>query len=198
LVVLDSLLDSLSWRVDSARAEPIADMMASSLAALVALVALNAPVIDARGGKGCLGAGGCGKPLVNPCIDASGPYAKQPWCDHTKPIDERVADAVSRLSLPEKICSLDTRGCANPSLGLPDYNWWSEASSGVDNAHAATKFAYPITTAMSFNKSMWHAVGHAIGHEARALMNAGAAESTYWAPVVNLAREPRWGRNIGA
>lgn len=43
---------------------------------------------------------------------------------------------------------------------------------------------------MSFNRSMWHAVGHAIGHEARALMNAGLAQSTYWAPVVNLAREP--------
>ena len=49
---------------------------------------------------------------------------------------------------------------------------------------------------MSFNKTMWHSVGHAIGHEARALMNAGLAQSTYWAPVVNLAREPRWGRNI--
>ena len=110
--------------------------------------------------------------------------------------DERVADAVSRLTLPEKICSLGTSGCPNPSLGLPDYNWWSESSTGVDSgtpSGEATKFAYPITTAMSFNRSMWHAVGHAIGHEARALMNAGRAQSTFWAPVVNLAREPRWG-----
>ena len=64
--------------------------------------------------------------------------------------DERVADAVSRLTLPEKICSLDTSGCPNPSLGLPDYNWWSEASTGVDNGQRgteATKFPYPITTA---------------------------------------------------
>ena len=38
--------------------------------------------------------------------------------------------------------------------------------------------------------------GRQIGHEARALMNAGQAGSTFWAPVVNLAREPRWGRNI--
>ena len=135
------------------------------------------------------GFGGCGKALVNPCINASSPYAKQLWCDSTKPIAARAKDAVSRLSLKEKVCSLDTGGCDNPSLGLPDYNWWSEASSGVDNnAHAATKFAYPITTAMSFNKSMWHAVGHAIGHEARALMNAGLAQSSFWAPVVNLVR----------
>ena len=131
-----------------------------------------------------------------PCLQSTQPYAKQPWCDHTKSIEERAADAVSRLTLPEKICSLDTSGCPNPSLGLPDYNWWSEASSGVSNSHEATKFPFPITTGMSFNKTMWHSVGHAIGHEARALMNAGLAQSTYWAPVVNLAREPRWGRNI--
>ena len=52
------------------------------------------------------------------------------------------------------------------------------------------------TTAGSFNRSVWKATGHAIGVEARAFMNAGNAYSTYWAPVVNLAREPRWGRNL--
>ena len=71
---------------------------------------------------------------------------QQLWCDATKPIDARVADAVSRLTLPEKICSLDTSGCPNPSLGLPDYNWWSEASTGVsNNADSSTKFPFPIT-----------------------------------------------------
>ena len=40
------------------------------------------------------------------------------------------------------------------------------------------------------------AAGEQIGREARAFMNVGNAWSTYWAPVVNLAREPRWGRNI--
>jgi hypothetical protein len=100
----------------------------------------------ARGGKGCEGDGGCGKALVNPCIDPSSNQSKLLWCDHTQPISARAKDAVSHLTQAEKICSLDTGGCANPSLGLPDYNWWSEASSGVGNhAHAATKFActYP-------------------------------------------------------
>jgi beta-D-xylosidase 4 len=53
-----------------------------------------------------------------------------------------------------------------------------------------------VTPGMSFNKTLWNKVGRAIGHEARALMNAGLAGSTFWAPVVNLAREPRWGRNV--
>ena len=63
-------------------------------------------------------------------------------------------------------------------------------------AAASTKFAFPITLGMSFNRSLWRATGNQIGREARAMMNAGNGYSTFWAPVVNLAREPRWGRNI--
>ena len=177
--------------------------------------------------------------LVNPCLDATQPYAKQPWCawaslhllprhtrshDAARPtrppmpltaallarphlragnasldIDTRAADMVSRMDLKkEKIPNLDTSGSAIPSLGLPGYNWWEEASSGVSvqAPRGTTKFAYPITTGMSFNRTLWQLTGRQIGHEARALMNAGAAGSTFWAPVINLAREPRWGRNI--
>ena len=49
---------------------------------------------------------------------------------------------------------------------------------------------------MSFNRSLWKATGALIGTEARALMNLGKAGSDFWAPVVNLARDGRWGRNI--
>ena len=69
----------------------------------------------------------------------------------------------------------------------------------MNNDHTTpyeTNFAFPITTAMSFNRSLWKATGAQIGREARAFMNQGNAWSTYWAPVINLAREPRWGRNI--
>ena len=54
-----------------------------------------------------------------------------------------------------------------------------------------TKFAYPITTAMSFNRTLWKATGAAIGREARALMNSGAAFSTFWAPVADRAATER-------
>jgi hypothetical protein len=59
-----------------------------------------------------------------------------------------------------------------------------------------TKFAFPITTGMSFNRTLWSLTGRQIGREARAMMNVGTAYSTFWAPVINLAREPRWGRNL--
>jgi pre-mRNA-splicing factor SYF2/beta-D-xylosidase 4 len=100
------------------------------------------------------------------------------------------------MTLAEKIGNLNTNAPEIKSLGLNAYNWWSESSSGVDAPTPTTKFAFPITTGMSFNRTLWKLTGRQIGHEARALMNVGKGLSTFWAPVVNLAREPRWGRNI--
>ena len=101
---------------------------------------------------------------------------------------------------PSPPANLNTGGTAIPSLGLNSYDWWEEASTGVSNLGSehtpTTKFAFPITTGMSFNRTLWQLTGRQIGHEARSLMNAGQAGSTFWAPVINLAREPRWGRNI--
>jgi beta-glucosidase-like glycosyl hydrolase len=51
-----------------------------------------------------------------------------------------------------------------------------------------------ITTASSFNASLFRAIGVAISTEARAMNNAGQAGLTYWAPNVNIFRDPRWGR----
>eukprot|EP00937_MAST-01D_sp_MAST-1D-sp2_P000103 g103.t1 len=141
-------------------------------------------------------------PLNNPCIDSSANFSLMPWCNHLLPIDVRVADMVSRMTIAEKIAQLDTEAPAIASLGLAPYNWWSEATHGLSHVNnsrptpASTNFAFPITTAAAFNRSLWRATGAAISREARAFMNAGHAYSTYWAPVVNLAREPRWGRNI--
>ncbi len=62
----------------------------------------------------------------------------------------------------------------------------------------ASNFPLPITSSCSFNRSLWTATGRQIGREARAFMNQGAAYGTYWAPVINVARDPRWGRNLEA
>ena len=136
--------------------------------------------------------------LINPCLNKSSVFASYPFCDNTLSLDARVTDAVSRMTMEEKINALGTGTSAIPSLGLPAYNWWSEASSGVASGRntQTTKFAFPITTGMSFNRTMWRKTGAQIGKEARAMMNAGNGYSTFWAPVINLAREPRWGRNI--
>jgi beta-glucosidase-like glycosyl hydrolase len=126
--------------------------------------------------------------------------ARLPFCNASLGLEVRVADAVSRLTLAEKIAALGTGEAPLPSIDLPGYNWWSEATHGIshvvndESTPFESNFAFPITTACSFNRSLWKATGTQIGREARAFMNAGNAFSTFWAPVVNIARDPRWGR----
>jgi hypothetical protein len=133
---------------------------------------------------------------------ATKPYHNQSWCDPALPVEQRIDDMISRMSLPEKIASLASSNNAIPSLGLPSYSWRSEAEHGIEYARFdqltpyATDFAFPTTLAMSFNKSLARAVGSQVGAEARALMNVGNADSTFWTPVINLGRDPRWGRNF--
>ena len=140
--------------------------------------------------------------LNNPCLDTTKPYKDQPWCNASLGYQERINDIISRMSLPEKISALDTVTPAINSLGTVPYNWWSEATHGISHVRNSpetpyeSNFAFPITTAMSYNRSLWKATGFQIGLEGRAFMNTGDAWSTFWAPVINLAREPRWGRNI--
>ena len=83
------------------------------------------------------------KELVNPCLDTKGKFASMPFCDATLDIDARVADAVSRLTIAEKISALGTGTGALPSLGLPPYNWWSEATHGISHVRndATTPYA---------------------------------------------------------
>ena len=144
--------------------------------------------------------------LNNPCDQA--PYSSMPWCNASLPLDARSADAVERMTLQEKFAALGTGRSADASagpsswavasLGLREYNWWNEASHGVAS-HGntpTTNFVLPLTAAQAFNRTLWHATGRQIGREARAAMNLGRAYSTFWAPVVNLASEPRWGRNL--
>eukprot|EP01126_Amoeba_proteus_P045003 TRINITY_DN5024_c0_g4_i1.p1 TRINITY_DN5024_c0_g4~~TRINITY_DN5024_c0_g4_i1.p1 ORF type:complete len:239 (+),score=18.48 TRINITY_DN5024_c0_g4_i1:56-772(+) len=113
--------------------------------------------------------------LSNPCLNHSQPYHMMPFCDPSLDMDLRVKDAVSRMTLSEKINSLGTDAAAIQSLGTVAYNWWSEATHGIatfrtDNKTPfTTNFAFPITTAMSFNRSLWWSTASHIAHEARTL-----------------------------
>jgi len=55
----------------------------------------------------------------------------------------------------------------------------------------ATSFPEPILTAASFNITLFNAIGSAVSDEARAMNNVGTAGETFWAPNINLARDPR-------
>ncbi|RZS28806.1 hypothetical protein BHM03_00062455 [Ensete ventricosum] len=125
-------------------------------------------------------------------ISATPPFACNPassstptfgFCNTTLPIDKRVNDLISRLTLEEKIQQLDHKAAEIPRLGVPKYNWWSEALHGLAwGVHfdpiipGATSFPQVILTAASFNPDLWY----------RGL--------TFWSPNVNIFRDPRWGR----
>ncbi|KAB1199837.1 putative beta-D-xylosidase 7 [Morella rubra] len=151
--------------------------------------------------------------------DSSNPSTKSyAFCKTSLPIKERVQDLVSRLTLDEKISQLVNSAPPIPRLGIPGYEWWSEALHGVANAgpgirfdgtiQAATSFPQVILTAASFDAHIWYRIGqashchyycyrasHVIGTEARAVYNAGQAKGmTFWAPNINIFRDPRWGR----
>ncbi|KAF3457102.1 hypothetical protein FNV43_RR01759 [Rhamnella rubrinervis] len=126
------------------------------------------------------------------------------FCGMSVPISERVTDLIGRLTLQEKILLLVNNATALPRLGIESYEWWSEALHGVSNVGPGTKFggdfpgatSFPqvITTAASFNDSLWELIGQVVSDEARAMYNGGAAGLTYWSPNVNILRDPRWGR----
>ncbi|XP_022926343.1 probable beta-D-xylosidase 5 [Cucurbita moschata] len=108
------------------------------------------------------------------------------------------------MTLSEKVAQLghDAPGVAR--LGLPPYNWWSEALHGISNVGPGTQFdnvvpgatSFPnvINMAASFNEAMWKTVGQVVSTEGRAMFNLGRAGLTFWSPTINVVRDPRWGR----
>ncbi|CAN0888847.1 Probable beta-D-xylosidase 2 [Linum grandiflorum] len=126
------------------------------------------------------------------------------FCQTKLGIRERVKDLIGRLTLKEKVGLLVNNAGGVPRLGIKEYEWWSEALHGVSDVGPGTKFggvfpgatSFPqvITTAASFNVTLWEAIGKVVSDEARAMYNGGAGGLTYWSPNVNVVRDPRWGR----
>ncbi|RZB69442.1 probable beta-D-xylosidase 7 [Glycine soja] len=137
--------------------------------------------------------------------DSSSNSPYYPFCNTRLPITKRAQDLVSRLTLDEKLAQLVNTAPAIPRLGIPSYQWWSEALHGVADAgfgirfngtiKSATSFPQVILTAASFDPNLWYQISKTIGKEARAVYNAGQATGmTFWAPNINVFRDPRWGR----
>lgn len=126
------------------------------------------------------------------------------FCNTSFKTAARVADLVKRLTLEEKIGFLVNSAASVSRLGIPKYEWWSEALHGVSyvgpGTHfnsvvpGATSFPQVILTAASFNASLFEAIGKVVSTEARAMYNVGLAGLTFWSPNVNIFRDPRWGR----
>jgi beta-glucosidase len=115
--------------------------------------------------------------------------------------EERAADLVRRMTLEEKVSQLVNSARAIPRLGVPAYNWWSEALHGVQVA-GTTEFPEPIGLAATFDAPGIHEMAQDIGIEGRVVhaeaVRAGGSPIfhglDFWAPNVNIFRDPRWGR----
>jgi beta-glucosidase len=124
--------------------------------------------------------------------------------DPARPLAERVADLVSRMTLAEKISQMVHTAPAIERLGIPAYDWWNECLHGVARSGIATVFPQAIGMAATWDVDLIRHAAEAIGDEARAKHHAAAKAAggdsakyyglTFWTPNINIFRDPRWGR----
>ncbi len=109
---------------------------------------------------------------------------------------------VEKMTVEEKLSQLLFNSPAIERLGISSYNWWNEACHGVARAGVATVFPQSIGMAASFNPYLVNEVAKAVADEGRAKYNKSVRRGdrdiykglTFWAPNINIFRDPRWGR----
>ncbi len=125
-------------------------------------------------------------------------YKKYPYFDPNLPLQQRVSDLLSRMTLEEKVSQMVDKAVPIERLGIPEYKWWNECLHGV-MAKDVTIFPQAIGLASTWDPQLIFEAATAISDEARALNRKGTDERrvgglTYWSPTINIARDPRWGR----
>ena len=120
-----------------------------------------------------------------------------PFRDPNLPVSKRIDDLLSHLTLDEKISLLHQYEPAIPRLGIQSFRTGTEALHGVAWLGKTTVFPQAIGLASTWDPALIRQVGSAVGDEARGFQQTRPAGwgLNLWAPVVNLLRDPRWGRN---
>jgi beta-glucosidase len=125
-----------------------------------------------------------------------------PFRNHSLPVDDRVNDLISRLTLEEKVLQMQNSAPAIPRLGIPEYNWWNECLHGVARNGIATVFPQAIGMAATWDPALIGREADVISTEARAKHHENERNGergiyqglTFWSPNINIFRDPRWGR----
>ncbi|MBV9183777.1 MAG: glycoside hydrolase family 3 C-terminal domain-containing protein [Acidobacteria bacterium] len=139
--------------------------------------------------------------IVLACAAWAQELSNLPFMNPKLSTEERAADLVKRMTLEEKTSQLVNQARAIPRLGVPAYDWWSEALHGVA-VNGTTEFPEPIGLAATFDTAGIHEMATVIGVEGRIkhAQDERAGHSNifegldFWAPNVNIFRDPRWGR----
>jgi len=138
-----------------------------------------------------------GVPLAAVAQDAS----KPPYMNPELRPEVRAKDLVGHMTLEEKASQLVNEARAIPRLKVPSYDWWSESLHGVA-VSGTTEFPEPVGLAATFDAPAIHEMAIAIGTEGR-IVNAHSVKDgnssifhglDFWAPNLNIFRDPRWGR----
>ena len=139
------------------------------------------------------------KPGSAPAVD---PAVTAIWRNPDRPASERVTALMSQLTPTEKISLLYFLAPAIPRLGIRAYDHGDECLHGLVRPGNNTVFPQAIALGATFDPALVQQMAAAISDEARARWNAAGGEHlgkysdvlTVWSPVVNMARDPRWGR----
>ena len=148
--------------------------------------------------------------ILSVCLFSTDSFAKStaqdistyPYMNTSLSFEERAKDLVSRMTLEEKVSQMQNDAPAIDRLGIQKYEWWNECLHGVARAGLATVFPQAIGLASMWDPDFMNMIATAISDEARAKHEKAASEGnfgryyglTFWTPVVNIARDPRWGR----
>jgi len=124
---------------------------------------------------------------------ATSSEAGPPGGRNTSWADERVRALIAQMTTSQKLKQLLHVAPAIPQLGLSSYNYWSEGLHGV-LTDGATSFPQAIALASAWDPGLLQRVASAIGDEARGFNVRAKKGLTYWSPVINMLRDPRWGR----
>lgn len=119
-----------------------------------------------------------------------------------KEYTRKAKELVAQMTLEEKVAQTLYQAPEIERLGVKAYNWWNEALHGVARAGTATVFPQAIGLAATFDEDLLEEIGDAVSTEARAKFNMQQKGKdtdiykglTFWAPNVNIFRDPRWGR----
>jgi beta-glucosidase len=130
--------------------------------------------------------------------------AQNPYQNPDLPVERRVDDLVSRLTLEEKVGQMMNSAPAIQRLDIPAYNWWNECLHGVARAGIATVFPQAIGLAATFDTDAMYRTAVVISDEARAKYHRALSNGihdiynglTFWTPNINIFRDPRWGRGM--
>src|SRR5687767_325789 len=133
---------------------------------------------------------------------SSTPNANAPYLNPSLPLDQRLNDLISRMTLEEKVSQMMNAAPAIPRLGIAEYDWWNEALHGVAFSGVATVFPQAIGLGATFDPPLINRVANVISNEARAKYHEAQRRGnrnrfyglTFWSPNINIFRDPRWGR----